>query len=93
MDLYTDRNYHLRLSFYEVNLLIGNLENQDKAGFIARLTDLRLHADDPILLQELDSLNEKILGLSEAEFEILKQDFSKGEVLFPPNYMLPKLSD
>lgn len=80
---------HMRLTFHEANILMENLRDQDKAGFIARLQNLSRHTTDPFLRRELSSLNSKVLELSEEEFTILREDVRKGKVLFPPNYDLP----
>lgn len=93
MSHYTDHNPHMRLSFSEANILLENLRSQDKAGFVARLANLAQNTIDPFLLQTLVDLNEKIMELSEEEFTALREAVSKGEVLFPANFVLPKFTD
>lgn len=92
MALYADFSPHLYLTFHEANILMENLREQDKAGFIARLTNLTRNTSDPFLLREIRSLNEKVLELSEPEFAALRAAVSSGEVLFPANYSLPKFT-
>lgn len=83
----------MRLSFHEANILLENLRTQNKVAFVARLTNLAQHTTDPFLLQVLVDLNNKILELTEDEFTALREAVSKGEVLFPANYVLPKFTD
>ena len=92
MEIMEHNRAHLYLTFHEANILMENLRKEDKAGFIARLTNLSKHTTDQILLQELSSLNDKLLELSEAEFAALREDVLRGAVLFPANYPLPNFT-
>lgn len=87
-----DSHVHLHLTFYEANILMQNLRNQDKSSFLLRLHELSHHTTDTLLLRELDNLTAKIIELSEPEFTALRSDVHKGTILYPPNYRLPKIT-
>ena len=87
-----------RLTFLEEHILYENMciqgkaATRDKAGLVSRLVNLMQNTSEPILLAELQALNDKIMALSESEYEQLRKDVIEGTLLSEPSYKLPELS-
>ena len=62
---------------------------RDKKIFLMRLKKLVSQTEDPILLQDLNSVIHKILQLSEEAIQSLRQEAGRNHISFPPNHQLP----
>ena len=77
-------------NFNECHIIMENiLMVRDKKIFLMRLKNLVPLTKDPILLQDLTSIIQKVLQMSEEEFQCLRQEAGKNHISFPPNFKLP----
>lgn len=91
MSVFDGYNPHTTLNFAEVNIINGNRMFKKKNEFLDHLSILQANTTDSVLLCELRGLIEKINRLSDKEFEMLLNDAETGTLLFPPNYVLPRI--
>lgn len=78
-----------QLSFFEVNLLMENLNQKTtQEGLISRLVLLTQNTKDDRLLLELGNLISIVQALTPAKFAKLKQDTLLGHTLFPADYAI-----
>ena len=80
--------------FNEANIIneTGH-RSADRASFERHLVILAEHTSDPYLVSCVNELMHKLEPLSDADFQQLLEDAKAGNVLFPPNYSLPKTSE
>lgn len=81
-------NTPFSLTFCEIVILLPNIQGKDKIGLLERLDELSQHTSDPLLVEEVLSLKEKILPLSDEQFAVLQEDSHSGRILDPSGYAL-----
>lgn len=99
MDETISRSKHTCLTFDEANIVYMVIKGANpqtcsiaKLKFHDLLDKARRHTTDSCLRCSIDSLEQKIRYLSQAEFEQLCRDVATQKVLFPENYQLPSLT-
>lgn len=83
------RNESIFLTFNEANILIFNLVDKDRQGFLLALEDMFINTKDRYLKKDIESLISKIESLTPIEFSFLRRDAVIGKVLSPAGYHLP----
>lgn len=84
----------MHLTFSEANILktgVGNLSKVSKGDFLYWMEHIIHNTEHPLLKKEAEGLQKKIMLISEAAFEALKEDAISDTIFFPPNYKLPQM--
>lgn len=89
MNLNDYKDLYVCITFEEANILSWYARGLELIDFIQSIDKLRLNTKDPYITGILDSLQNKLRNLTEAEFRQLCKDVEKNKLLYPGTYQLP----
>jgi len=98
MNITSQHNRHMYLSFHEAFLLNTNLKDStnvitNKADLLTRLYELEKNTTDNYLKLLIQNLTNKIIELSAAEFDALRKDAAENKIQYLANYKLPEFTE
>ncbi len=78
----------MTLNFNETAIVNQTLDVTDKTEYIEKLETLKENTNEPELIDDINSLMDKIIPLSAADFDLLVKDRNANKIFSFPVYHL-----